>query len=274
MNGTVRALPPLANTVVIDVHRMVAKIGVEFNPQSQEPVGTLINTTDNPVMYKIKNNPVQTRLFSRRDDGFLVTPFYDEATIVPTRYWGEADAAYKTTSVGTGNIFNTTSIGYMLENSNKKPRKGNATYIVVRGKYEPAELVNAAGESPTATNPNATGTFYRVKNKTTDIYTPLFYHAAPTPAATDTVMVYTDGIAYYDLYITDTENSITDIDKYVIERNTMWSVTIVSVSGCGEPNENELPAVKKPEDPLDVDTYLQAEIHVEDWIPRAQEGGI
>jgi len=45
---------PLPNTVIIDVHRMVAKIGVEFNPQSQEPVGTLINTANNPVMYKIK----------------------------------------------------------------------------------------------------------------------------------------------------------------------------------------------------------------------------
>jgi len=87
-------------------------------------------------------------------------------------------------------------------------------------------------------------------------------------------MVYTDGIAYYDLYLNDTENAIADIDKYVIERNTIWSVTIVSVSGCGEPNENELPAVKKPDAPLDVDTYLQAEIHVEDWTPRAQEGGI
>ncbi|MCD7906333.1 MAG: Mfa1 family fimbria major subunit [Clostridium sp.] len=266
---------PLANTVVIGVHRMVAKIGVEFNPQSQEPVGALINTTDHPVMYKIKNNPVKTRLFSKRDDGFLVTPFYDEATIIPTRYWGEADAAYKTTSVATGNVFNTTSIGYMMENSNKEPRKGNATYIVVRGKYEPAELVNAAGEAPVTTNPNADGTFYRLKNKDSGIYLPLFYHAVPTPAATDTVMTYTNGLAYYDLYINDTETAGLDPkDKYVIERNTMWSVTIVSVSGCGEPNEEELPAVKKPDDPLEVDAFLQAEIRVEDWEYRAQQGGI
>lgn len=266
---------PTANDVRISVARMVAKIGVEFAPSTQIGGGKLEPST---VEYKINNNPASTRLFSKRDAaGFLVTPFYDQ-TYASGNYWPEVDADYKTTSVGTITTgeFDATSVGYMLENSNIDPVGGNATYAVIRGQWVPDELLDQDGLYPLNTNPSINnGTFWRIKNAAGDYY-PEFYYELPVSVLVsgDTPVEYTNGIAYYALYINDTEKSLAAEDKYVIERNTQWAVTITSVSGCGDSSEGELPGIVDPTDPLDVDSYIQASISVVDWVERGQLGGI
>ncbi|MCD8080550.1 MAG: Mfa1 family fimbria major subunit, partial [Bacteroides sp.] len=249
------------NEVELPIGRAMAKVAVREDIQSA-PNGTLKN-----IEYKVGHNPKKMYVvphYHRYTSGVMITPNYEDETVDANAYFGPLDD-YQ--SADDANSFT-----YCLENANKIPKMGNATVVYLKGKFEPATVVDK-DKSP-STLP-ADGSFWRIKNTAANAlikYEPEFYSERPDVAAGQEAVEYKGGISYYTLYLAN-EQTTTD-NKYTVKRNSYYKVTITKVSNAGEPDDDEEELIPEPEIPLDGAGLIEATIKIVDWDPIEQDGEI
>jgi len=268
-----------ANDVTIPVGRVVAKVGVYYNPQSEPTDGALVPAT---VMYKAHNNPNKTMLFtSLNAAGNRVTPYFSTAGT----YFNNTTYLPTTATFDSGdNKMYHDRPSYLMENSNASPTKLNTSFVMIKGEYQPTEVTDPDDASTAA--PASGASFWRIakvdgSGNRTGEYLPAYYSKDPdvaqnpsstvTLAADEVSVEYVGGVAYYGLWLSNDQESGT-VNRYTVKRNQYWSVEVTSVSGCGEPDE---PGVTETPDPdLDAETYMTATIEVEAWEEVERPGGI
>ncbi|WP_165042482.1 Mfa1 family fimbria major subunit [Dysgonomonas sp. ZJ709] len=256
------------NNFKIEVGRAVAKVNVYMEPDANtDPSGGVLTA----VKYKIHNNPKQMYIVPKFEGIQLWAPFYSAENVITTSYFNNLE--YLRTDKSEPS--------YAMENSNEIPKEGNATYISVKGVYEPKVVYN---RNEVISTPAADKTFYRIWSAEDNSWNEKFFNENPYPLidqlveSGDIVVKYTEGVCYYRLYLADNEES-TVIAKHTVKRNTYFKVTITSVSGVGGSaegggNEPTVPTDPKPENPLASETNIHATIDVMPWSVIEQSGGI
>ncbi len=258
---------PDKNKVTIEVGRAVAKVNVKFDPTKQ--IGGKLTE----VSYKVANNPINTHFMPVYDSGYLKAPFFADPDVDLNKYY-TASGDYLTVNQN----FVTDKASYAIENSNKIPKKGNSSYVKIRGKFIPATTLDASGKNPET--PSVAATFYRIK-KTIDnapVFMEEIYRTSPTAEVLDggVAVEYINGVCYYGLWIADNTQT-NQTAKYTVKRNNFYKVTITSVSGPGASKEDGDDSVVPPgekEEELDAETQIQATIEILPWNVIDQSGGI
>lgn len=161
--------------------------------------------------------------------------------------------------------------------------QGAATYGIVRVVYTPAKTVSLTNPSDGNStlkenlNPVKGKTFHLVRtlnplnNQMIDLLFENLDEAKAYAAAKngnpDDICTYTDGLAYYPVFLKDVAKA--GASKYSIYRNTAYQVTINDIHGLGshtdQPNEKPK-GIIDPKDPIDQETSVDVDIVINDWV--------
>ena len=227
---------PASNDININVGRGMAKVNVEYPSTATQPASGVLSAVSyaaigNPnkmfIMPVIRKAPLDLI-------GSLETPFFETNSvlansvtltdyfpvIVPTTV--TADLAglgvvlLPSASDSDTQAQATAKASYTIENSNRLPRFGNSTYVLLQGTFTPNVWVDADG---VVDAPSADGTFYRVYyiSGTDKIFSDNFFNeplnttqleaeivAMGQPSTTPGfVAKYTEGICYYGIWLAD-----------------------------------------------------------------------
>ena len=253
----------LKNDVKIQVGRAVTKVNVEFAPLTQ--TGGVLSNAE----YKVKNNPIKMFFMPVFNAGKLETPFFNDATVTLTNYF------HNSTLIAADG--QPASASYAMENSNENPKKGNATYVMVKGTFTPEKTYDKDGGNENAA-PTTGDTFWRIE-RADGTYMDKLYFENPSGGTEMTaagagaqILEYTNGESFYGLWLAD--NSITGdkVAKHTVKRNSYYYVVVTSVSGPGANTEEGV--VTDPEEQIDAETFIKASIEILDWTVIDQSGGI
>ncbi len=236
------------NNFVINVGRAIGKVQVHFDPATATQMGGKLTN----VLYRVINNPVKLHLMPVIEGGFYKSPYYAEAAVNAANYFN--NKPYRKTAA-TGD----TGFSYMMENSNNVPKEGNASTLLIRGKFTPdASLLRKPdGTAAVAADLPAAGTFWRIANLDNGkivSYGDYYYTAEPNVGqliAGQGTVRYTNGICYYWLPLKDATG--TDVQaRYTVKRNQYYYVDITSVNGAGYtdgPGDGTIDNSATPSDP-------------------------
>lgn len=295
------------NYVSIPIGRTVAKIACDFaagDNDADQPGGRLTN-----VSYTVRTIAKKSYLQPFPEGTLWETPNFNDASVVPADYLFGTPATNPADfkAAGTPSV-PCTSFFYATENRNKSPKVGNTTHLIVKGTFTPKVTQDASGQN---NQPGVAGaTFWRVviNNAFADGY----FREKPNQAGidfaigapgvvspTDDVLVeYVGGASFYRMVIADNKQTDPSL-KNAIKRNTLYWVTITSVSGSGA-NAEDGPGIlppgggggdgggdgggpidptdpnpdPDPENPLETETWMKGEITIAPWSIIDQSGGI
>ncbi|MCD8193469.1 MAG: hypothetical protein LUD74_02770, partial [Tannerellaceae bacterium] len=228
---------PKANSIDLDIGKAFAKVALAYIPESDH--GTLTE-----VQYRLANDPKQMYMLSNIFGGQVYTPHYSKAVdgygnfeayyddnFNPQSYWlsePDFDVDYYDHAVSFGWMKASTpeykTFGYCMENANEVPLQGNSTMVLVRGKYNPTEWLNADNTVGTASED---GTFWRIWNSSTERYLSGYFNAEPLVSSPLETRKYTEGITYYPIWL-ETDG------KYMVKRNNFYKIVIREVLNAGE----------------------------------------
>lgn len=85
------------------------------------------------------------------------------------------------------------------------------------------------------------------------------------------IVEYTGGIAYYAYWMNNGDQNNGIAKKYALKRNNHFKLTITSVDGIGEPDEDDN---LDKEEAIEADTHMKATIEVLNWNEVIIDGGI
>lgn len=258
------------NNVTINVGRAVAKIGVDFIPGDQIG-GKLSNVT-----YRVRNNPNQLYSAPLILGSVWRTPYYSK-DVAGTYFDSSSD--FKQAGIKDSPCVNTC---YATPNSNEIPTQGNASFISIKGTFTPSEVYNADGTTTGILD--GSGDFWRIAiydgdpasadSKFVDFGSKYYYEqpdAGQYDASKQKPVKYDNGTCYYGLWIAD--NSKTEAnERYTVKRNTFYWINILSVDGAGA--NTEAGVIISPDQELDSEAWIYAQIKVEDWSGIEQSVGI
>ncbi|NDV66421.1 Mfa1 family fimbria major subunit [Bacteroides sp. 224] len=248
------------NAVDINVGRAMAKVALtcadgDDATSLSGPNGKLLN-----VKYVTANNPAKMYYFPVIEAGIYKAPYYADQTVTDANYLPALKYTDSYAAIGAMSVAPGTN-SYLMENANEKVKKGNMSYLLISGKFEPsASLLKNKDNTASAVLP-ASGTFYRLYNVNNDEYYDMYivadaktdidptkftYDALPTtdPSGkgkghTVNVIEYKDGISYYAFALENNENA-DPISKFTAKRNVCYDVTLNKVmnAGASVPNIN------------------------------------
>lgn len=214
----------------------------------------------------------------------------DYTTEAPNRYdytHLSSDKFFELTRVGSYGLHEVATVKYkyISETTHKdatdlaKPmtsgyRKGNTTYVLIKGKFTPADDMWAAGEKA---NANPDGTLYY------GLATQKFYSSEQNAKAAGNdehkIVTYKKGMVFYFLWVNP---NVVDMTKWAMSpvyRNNIYNVNIKSFQNIGlsgnplnpDPNDPDKPDPDdpdnpKPDDPLPTEkTFMVATITITPW---------
>ena len=170
---------------------------------------------------------------------------------------------------------------YTGENVVASPVTGNTTFALVRLKVTPASYYNngransngdfwvaARNDKKTATWIFASDESYNLLYFATEKAAKDYISAAKLGSAY-TAVKYAEGMSYYRVNII-TDNTATDFSqKYCVKRNNYYKINVTDIKALGAPTA---PGVvpTDPDQPLESDSWLAADITCADWNPIDQ----
>lgn len=179
------------------------------------------------------------------------------------------------------------SSAYVSENVNEKPVIGNTTFAIVRLKATPKQvyLTSTANGIQYGGTLNADGTFYVLARHeaetgsyiylSDDDFNLIYFPSNGDASAFMTeknlaadgyeVYEYKNGEAYYRVnLISDLNEGASTSEKYRVLRNNFYKITVTDIKALGA---NTAPGLipSDPDQPLEADSWLAAEIGIEDW---------
>lgn len=264
-----------ANPIAVSISRSAAKVQVKYDTDNVNVRPTL-RATFTDGQFAIAQSSRQMRLVFDKSNpvpqGTAVNGTYSNyEPLAAAPVWKA------TLTEGFSPAF-TRSL-YTGESYNAEPVTGNTTYTLVRLTVSPETVYN---NEPLASD----GTFYVLGRHdafhgsyvfASDADYNLIYFATEKDAnnyRTDAklsdeyqIFKYTNGYAYYRVnLITETSEDALLADKYSVLRNHFYRVNVTDVKALGAPTEDgTIP--ENPDEPLEADAWLAAEISVEAWIP-------
>ena len=309
---------PASNTIEISVGRGMAKVNVEFPSSATQPVSGVLSD----VSYAVFNNPNQMFVMPviRKAPldfiGSLETPFFEDNSVVADPidasdyfpYMDEtavkADLASITlnpTVVDTDSKAAATAKAvYAIENSNRNPRFGNATFVLLQGTFKPSTVYDAT-DAVDAGYAKSDDFWLLTYSVGTDKYN-VFYSADPAAIADDAiesrvttllagadpgdiaaavtaaqatkeVLAYGDGECFYGVWLAD-QSIGTDkaVDRFTVKRNNYYYIYINDVSGVGSNEPGGV--IPDPEKPIVTKVNISVKIDILNWTPILQVTGI
>ena len=154
---------------------------------------------------------------------------------------------------------------YAAENSSELKRKKEITRAVVRATFVPRDItVGTTGNFNVVTNPNPTTvqTFYAVTPSVTlgtSYFTTQSIAAAFATEKGGTVIEYTNGYCYWDIFLNKNPADVTN--RWDVLRNDFYKCNITRIVAPGR----HTPDVPDPENTPDVDTSITADIEIFFW---------
>ena len=245
-----------ANSVMVRIARAMGKVSFAYLPATNgETFGKLTN-----VYYKVVNNPNRMYLMPvMTPENVFLTPHFYDAKYDPSHFSSLGADDYLSAILKDTPTEDKTAT-YCMENNNLTPLQGNTTCLIIRGKFEPSQLLDAQGQA--TTTPSADGTFWRdakVVNGEVVSYGTRYFAALPGDGvlANDEIAVaYPEGISYHCIWLKNQDNT------YSVKRNNYFKVTVTDITGAGEPGEGN---VIDPEKPIDEISNLEITFYIENW---------
>ena len=241
---------PTLNAAFGDAEFAVAQSSRQMYVTLKDGMYTPQGTASNGVYsgYEAISTPIEDGYFIDAVDNF--TPSYDES-----KYTGE--------------------------NVVEKPVTGNTTFALVRLKVTPNAYYNngransngdfwvaARNDAKTATWIFASDESYNLLYFATERAAKDYISAAKLGSAY-TAVKYAEGMSYYRVNII-TDNTATDFSqKYCVKRNNYYKINVTDIKALGAPTA---PGVvpTDPDQPLESDSWLAADITCADWNPIDQ----
>lgn len=194
------------------------------------------------------------------------TPNYDASEVGDAEYFNSANGDAAFSPIASKAPF------YVSENKVQTPKKGNITYLLLKGTFTPKKVYNADGTTSRVGNQGET--FYRLKHNTNGTYDAKYYYETPATVPTDySTVEYQNGISYYRVYLTGDQQNQDLSERYSIQRNTLINLTLTHATGAGENTENgAIPT--DPETPIGETSDLTVTVTVADWTSVNQSTGV
>lgn len=161
---------------------------------------------------------------------------------------------------------------YVSENKVASPKKGNTTYLLLKGTFTPKKVYNADGTTHKVGTQGQT--FYRLKSQADGTYDSRYFHESPTVDHTGyDIVTYTNGISYFRVYLTGDQQNANLSERYAIKRNTLINLTLTHATGAGENTEDGV-IPTDPETPIAETSDLTVTVTVADWTSVDQSTGV
>lgn len=286
---------PAANKFNLSLGRAMAKVDMDLSASVSEPNGILERTGTYKIEYFVANNPKTMYFFPRYSGTQLLTPNYSSTFVNGTAIAGQTDADDYFPKITTADSY--TSLAalwkekgnhtYAMENSNVSPDQGETTYVLITGQYTPDKWYKwdgAAVVEEDVTLPAAGTTFYRIGKKNalgrTEAYFDELCYQALTQADVDaitsttstySIVEYTNGRCFYNLWLKDAAGTTLPA-RYTVHRNDFFNITINAINGPGASTPADV--IPDPEDPVEVETSIEATILIMPWNVIEQGGSI
>ena len=299
---------PAINNVPITLTRAAARVSVTTTAQEKTPgvyeIKAALPNGQTKVFGEIRDLKWSVAQYEKkfyllqRDD--RQSPSYDWITSNTSDYTTNASNKYDYTHLSSDKFLGVKHITsytltevasieykYISETTHKKAtdssdpmtsgyRKGNTTYVLVKGKFSPADDMWADGEKALIDSEGnlfyglATQKFYSTQQK-----------AEAAGNATNKVVTYKKGMIFYFLWVNPNEANMTKWAMSPVYRNNIYNVNISSFQNIGlsgnplipdpDPNHPDKPDpddpdTPKPEEPLPTEkTFMVATITITPW---------
>ena len=299
---------PDLNNVPITLTRAAARVSVTTTAQEKTPgvyeIKAALPNGQTKVFGEIRDLKWSVAQYEKkfyllqRDD--RQSPSYDWITSNTSDYTTNASSKYDYTHLSSDKFLEVKHITsytltevasieykYISETTHKKAtdssdpmtsgyRKGNTTYVLVKGKFSPADDMWADGEKAHIDSEGnlfyglATQKFYSTQEK-----------AEAAGNAANKVVTYKKGMVFYFLWVNPNEANMTKWAMSPVYRNNIYNVNISSFQNIGlsgnplipdpDPNNPDKPDpddpdTPKPEEPLPTEkTFMVATITITPW---------
>lgn len=251
------------NTCSVSLTRLASKVVV---------VNNTADTTAERSAGRLDNISAKTMNVAKNEYYFTYpstswsTPNYDASEVGDAEYFNSANGDAAFSPIASKAPF------YVSENKVQTPKKGNITYLLLKGTFTPKKVYNADGTTSRVGNQGET--FYRLKHNTNGTYDAKYYYETPATVPTDySTVEYQNGISYYRVYLTGDQQNQNLSERYSIQRNTLINLTLTHATGAGENTEaGAIPT--DPETPIGETSNLTVTVTVADWTSVNQSTGV
>lgn len=194
------------------------------------------------------------------------TPNYGNSATGDAQYFSSAKGDNAFAAIASQAPF------YVSENKVASPKKGNTTYLLLKGTFTPKKVYNADGTTHKVGTQGQT--FYRLRSQADGTYDSRYFHESPTVDHTGyEIVTYTNGISYFRVYLTGDQQNANLSERYAIKRNTLINLTLTHATGAGENTEDgAIPT--DPNTPIDETSNLTVTVTVADWTSVNQSTGV
>jgi hypothetical protein len=261
-----------ANSVSVDVERLVAKVTVETAASFDKSglPGTLLDELQFTVTnFNTRAFLIQEASVYHKDPNWTLAQYTADAATFDTSL-----PAFKNVLTGTSTpaAKEAYSPDYASENTSEGKTKKEVTRAVVRGTFIPAQITWRADEASqweerdndvTSETPAAEKTFYAVTPgvaSATRFFTDAEMAAAFAEENDVEETTYTDGLCYWDIFLGKDPYPNTE-NKWDVLRNDYYKCTITRIINLGRNN----PAIPDPNVTPDNETAIETTINVLFW---------
>lgn len=282
------------NNYPVTVHRAAAKAQLKFDATDPEESASAkrLNATFSGAKFAIGQSALQ--MYVGPTQALYNSNLTANGEYTPTGDTPETSGTYPNYTDFTTNApefkdavttFNNDRLttGYMAENYTETPVTGNTTFMLIKltatpKKYQDGTTATAGADFWVyARHDSEHGTYIFL---TDESYNMLYFPSEtaaedyatsknlPVKSETDTdgyeLLKYTNGDAYYRVNIKNAPESSSLSQKYSVQRNSFYQVTVNSVNNLGAPDAGGV-IPDNPDEPLDPDYWLVTTIDVADW---------
>ncbi|WP_163215319.1 Mfa1 family fimbria major subunit [Bacteroides sp. 519] len=278
------------NPVELKVGRAMAKLKTLFEATdraTQQPATGVLGN----VKYQGANNPNKMYALPNYVGTQLEAPYFttysDPNVVDQTKYFPTLPGDFTMTTGWVNADGAESNIVYLVENSNKTPKEGNSTFVLLKGTFSPEATYcynGADGTELGSAIPTGTTFWCAATADKKIVYKKKFFNSAPTSAVLAAlttnlndgntyteIIEYNNGEAYYAFFLQD-ELQSTRVAKFTTARNNYYGVTINSVSDLGANTPKGV--VPDKETPLGAKAWVQGTITILNWSTVTQTGGI